>query len=166
MIRTLPLAVLTLMSACAAPSINEPSLAKRPAEDIDPRVPIADSIPAGTADAALVARLDALVDAARAGVAEFDRRAVETTHLAGQAGGMGSESWIAAQQSLSRLIEQQGVTTRAAADVDALAASRLQDTKWLSPADQAAIRQAQQAIAAVAGAQSAVIDRLTDQLSR
>jgi hypothetical protein len=79
---------------------------------------------------------------------------------------MASESWVAAQQSLSRLVEQQGVTARAAADVDALAATRLQTNKWLTPADQAAVRAAQETIAAIAAPQLATIDRLRNQLTR
>ncbi|WP_051504288.1 hypothetical protein [Sphingomonas jaspsi] len=166
MIRTSSIALLTLLSACAATSGPEPSLARRPAESIDPRVPVPGEIPAGTVDAALAAQLAAAIQAARGGVDEFDRRAGEAERLAAAAGPMASESWVAAQQSLSRLVEQQGVTARAAADVDALAATRLQTTKWLTPADQSAVRSAQETIAAIADPQLATIDRLRNQLTR
>ena len=166
MIRPTPIALLLMLSACSAPAMKEPSLSPRPAESIDPRVPVPSDIPAGTVDAALAAQLAALVDLARSGAPEFDRRAAETAALANQAGPMASESWVAAQQSLSRLVEQQGITARAAADADKLAADRLQANKWLAPAEQAEIRRAQHAIAAIALPQLAEIDRLREQIAR
>lgn len=166
MIRT-PLILLSVaLSACGTPSMKEPSLAHRPAESIDPRAPVPNEIPTGTVDASLSSQLAALVAAAHDGAPEFERRASEARALAANAGPMASESWIAAQQSLSRLVEQLGVTSRAAADIDKLAADRLQANKWLSPADQAEIRQAQAAIAAIAAPQTEEIDRLREQLAR
>ena len=94
------------------------------------------------------------------------RRQAVADRLAAAAGPMASESWIAAQQALSRLIEQDGVTTRAAADIDALAASRLEGQHWIRPADQQAIAAAAAEVAAINEAQAAAIDRLTSQLAR
>lgn len=166
MIRTSPLALILALSACGATSTTEPSLAHRPAENIDPRVPVPNDIPSAVADAGLSTQLAALVASARSGVAEYERRASETRSLADRAGPMASESWVSAQQSLSRLVEQQGVIARAAADVDKIAADRLQGNGWLSPADQAQIRAAQEAISEIAAPQLAEIDRLRDQLAR
>lgn len=146
--------------------MQEPSLARRPAETIDPRVPIADTLPTGTTDPALVAALAREVGEAREGMAEFDVRAASAGQLAAAAGDISSESWVAAEQALSRLVEQQGITARAAANVDALASQRLLAEKWLSPANQAAIKATQDDIAAITGPQLATIDRLTAQLAR
>lgn len=165
MIRVCPLALAVLLTACATPSMNEPSLARRAAEDIDPRVPIPSDVPEGAADARLAATLSTLVDRARAGQAEFDRRAAEASSLAAAAGGEASESWIAAQQALSRLVEQQGVAATVAADIDALASNRLQTLGWMPPADQRAVRLAQEQVGAIAAAQLETIDRLRDQIA-
>ena len=79
---------------------------------------------------------------------------------------MASESWIAAQQSLSVLIEQYGVTSKAAADIDALASNRLEGQRWIRPADQQAIAAAAAEVSAISGPQSAAISRLSNQLAR
>lgn len=159
-------ALFALLSACSTPPIVEPSLAPRPGEAIDPRVPIASDIAPGTVDPALATQLDGLVRAAAAGQAEFDARAAVADRLASVAAEDASESWIAAQQALSRLVEQQGVTARALADIDALAAKRLQDRKWIVPAEQEAIRRAQNAVSAIAVPQQTIIDRLRERLAR
>jgi hypothetical protein len=79
---------------------------------------------------------------------------------------MASESWVAAEQALSLLIEQRGVTTRAAADIDELGSSRLATKHWIRPADQQAIAAAAAEVAAISDRQSAAIDRLKEQLAR
>jgi hypothetical protein len=145
---------------------SDPGHAPRPAEAIDPRVPIPGDVPAGTASPALAARLGELVSQVRAGAPSFDSRLEEAGRLAAGAGPEGSESWVAAQSALSRLVEQYGVTTRAAADIDALAAERLQSQKWITPADQAAIAAAQAEVASISNRQAEAIDRLKTQLAR
>jgi len=153
--------------ACAAPAtIAEPSLAPRAAEAIDPRAPIPADIPAGTADAALAERLEALVVQARGGVAAFDALEAEAARLAAAAGPVSSEGWVVAQQALSRLVEQFGITTRVAADIDALAATRLEANRWISPADQASIRAAASDVAAISDTQTAALARIREQLAR
>ncbi len=155
-----------LVSACAPGGLTEPSLAPRAAEAIDPRLPVADNVFQGTLDAALAQRLGELVGAVRSGVPTFNSREAEASRLAGQAGGSGSESWIAAQQSLSRLVEQYGVTTRAAADIDELASSEVEEKRWIEPADREAIAGAASEVAAISKTQSAAIDRIIAQLQR
>lgn len=164
---TLPTLALALLAACSVQNTGpEPSLAPRPAEAIDPRVPVPLEAPAGNADPALVARLGELVAQVRAGAPSFDTRLEEANRLAAGAGPEASEGWVAAQASLSRLVEQFGVTTRAAADIDALAAERLERQKWITPADQAAITSAQADVASISNRQSEAIDRLKQQLTR
>ena len=152
--------------ACARTASVEPSLAPRAAEAIDPRVPIPDKVPQGSLDAGLAERLAELVGAVRGAVPAFEAREADASRLAGAAGPMASESWIAAQQSLSLLVEQYGVTTRAAGDVDQLAAARLGGQRWIEPADRQAIEAAATEVAAISQSQAAAIDRLTRQLDR
>lgn len=160
------LASLLLVAGCSPTAITEPSLAPRAAESIDPRLPIPDTMPTGTVDAALAQRLQALVEAARAGTSEFNAQESEATRLAAAAGPAASESWIAAQQALSRLVERHGVTTRAAGDIDALAGSRLGGLHWIRPADREAIAAAAAEVGSINEAQTGAIERLTSQLAR
>ena len=162
----LPLLAMLPLAACSAPTAHEPSLSPRPAEAIDPRVPIPDTVAAGTVDPALAERLQALVSAARANTSAFDAREAEASRLAAAAGPMASESWVAAQQALSRLVEQRGVTTRVAADIDALASARLEGQHWIQPADREAIAAAAADVAAINDPQAAAVSRLMDQLAR
>src|SRR5690606_22648601 len=136
----------------------------RHAETIDPRVPIPGQPPRGTLDPALAARLDLLASQARNGVAAFNARKADASRLAERAGPMPSESWIAAQQALSRLVEQFGITTRAAADIDQLAANALETRHWIEPANREAIAASAAEVAAISQAQAADIGRLADQL--
>ncbi|MDV3257594.1 MAG: hypothetical protein LOX97_07385 [Sphingomonas sp.] len=160
------LGLVLLAPACAPGGLAEPSLAPRAAETIDPRLPVPDKVFQGTLDAELARRLGELVGTVRSGVPVFNGREAEASRLAGQAGGSGSESWIAAQQSLSRLVEQYGVTTRAAADIDELASSEVGARHWIEPADREAIVAAAREVAEISKAQSAAIDRITAQLQR
>jgi len=163
------LAALTILAlaACASPGAGpETSLAPRAAEAIDPRVPIPSEVPPGTSDPVLARRLDELVAEVRAASPGFEARAAEAARLAAAAGPESSEGWIAAQQALSQLVEQFGVTTRAAADIDALAAARLESRRWIAPADQAEISAAAAAVAAIGEPQAAAIARIQEQLAR
>lgn len=161
-----PLLILPLAAACSITSSPEPSLAPRAAEAIDPRIPIPDESATGPVDPALAGRLSALVGEVRAGVAAFEEREAAATRLAADAGPVSSEGWIAAEQALSRLVEQHGVTTRAAADIDALASSRLDRQHWIAPADRQAIEAAAAEVASISAGQAEAIDRLKNQLAR
>lgn len=96
----------------------------------------------------------------------FDAREAEASRLAAAAGPAASEGWIAAEQALSRLVEQYGVTTRAAADIDALAASRLEQQRWIAPAERETIAAAASEVAAISQRQAEAIERLKDRLAR
>ena len=145
---------------------SEPSLAPRAAESVDPRLPIPDAVPTGPVNAELAARLNALVETARAAAPPFNAQQSEAARLAAAAGPMASESWIAAQQALSRLVDQHGVTTRAAGDIDALAGNRLEAQHWIRPADREAIAAAAAEVGSINNAQAEAIQRLTSQLER
>lgn len=163
----LPLLSLLALAACSTPGAQrEPSLAPRAAESIDPRVPVPGEVPLGPVTPELAARLEALVATVRSGTGEFDARAAEASRLAAGAGPQASDSWIAAQQALSRLIEQYGVTTRAAADIDELAAMRLVNQRGIAAADREAIAAAAATVAEINRTQSATIARIRLSLSR
>lgn len=164
--RLLLLLALTFTAGCSTTTSPEPSLAPRAAEAIDPRLPIANEVPAGSLDPALASRLSALVGEVRSAAPAFEAREAQASRLAAAAGPVASESWIAAEQALSRLVEQHGVTTRAAADIDALASSRLASQRWITPADREAIVAAASEVAEIGARQTAAIDRLKDQLAR
>lgn len=165
--RSLPLLIVVpFVAGCSTTISPEPSLAPRAAEAIDPRLPIASEAPPGTVDQELASRLSALVGEVRSAVPAFEAREGEATRLAGAAGPAASESWIAAEQALSLLIEQHGVTTRAAADIDALASSRLEAQRWITPADRQAITAAASEVGAISAQQAGAIDRLKAQLAR
>jgi hypothetical protein len=75
-----------LLSACTAPGGPYPSLQPRAAERIDPRVPVERPLNNRPASAALVARLAALIGAARSGDAAFASAAANAERLAAAAG--------------------------------------------------------------------------------
>lgn len=166
--RRLAISLVTLLAAaCSGPGTGpEPSLAPRPAEAVDPRIPIANPAPSGPVDPAVASKLGELVGQVRAGVSSFDAQEVEATRLAATAGPMASESWVAAQQALSRLVEQYGVTTRAAADIDELASTQIDRQRWIRPGNRAAIAAAASEVGAISDRQAAAITRLKDQLAR
>lgn len=115
---------------------------------------------------ALVAKLETLVGQARGGAPLFQARQTEAERLAAAAGPIATEGWVAAQQALSLLVEQYGVTAKAVADIDELASLRLNDQHWIRPADQQAIAAAAAAVAAISEPQAAAIERLNNQLAR
>ncbi|HVJ69948.1 MAG TPA: hypothetical protein VM531_00315 [Sphingomicrobium sp.] len=160
------LASILLAAGCSSPMTSEPSLAPRAAESIDPRLPIPDTVPAGPVNAELAARLNALVEATRAAAPAFNAQEGEAARLTAAAGPMASESWIAAQQALSRLVERHGIATRAAGDIDALAATRLEGQHWIRPSDREAIAAAAAEVGSINDAQAEAIKRLTAQLER
>lgn len=161
------IAAIVLLAGCSAPNqVPEPSLAPRAAEAIDPRVPIPDETPAGTLDPALAARLQELLRSVQSNLPAFNQREAEASRLAAAAGPMASESWIAAEQALSRLVAAYGPTTQAAAEIDALAADRLERQRWIAPADRQAIAAAAAEVGEISERQSAAIDRLKNQLAR
>jgi hypothetical protein len=154
------------LAGCAAASANEPSLARRPAEAIDPRVPLAVVAVAGPVDQALAGRLAQLVSDGRAGGQAFDAAVAEAEAAAAAAGPAQSESWIVAQQALSRLEAARAASTKALADVDSIASARIQDRGGLSVADLAAVDAASNELRAVTDRQTQVIAAIGARLAR
>ncbi len=154
-----------LLSACTATSTTGPSLAPRAAEAIDPRVPIPNEVVAGPADAAMAARIAALMAEIRAGDAAFQAAAGHAERLAMAAGPAQSESWIEAQQALSALVAVRAPVTSAMADLDALAAGQVVASGGLLPGDLAAIRAATDEATAIGQREAELIDRLQARLA-
>lgn len=158
----LPIAV----TACSIPDAHAPSLAHRPAEDIDPRIPVPDpSLPA-TPDPALVAKLDALVSEAVAGDRDFVDAAAEAGRLANSAGPAESESWILAQQALSKAEAARAPVTRAAAEVDSMSDRSVASLGGIGAANLKAIQEASARLAEIDGREVATIMAIQDRLKR
>lgn len=158
-----PLLALVLIG-CAASSATEPSLARRPAEAIDPRLPIASDPTPGPVDATLAAQLAKLVAEGKAGAATFDSELGRAQALANAAGPAESESWILAQQALSGLEGARAQTTRALSDVDAVAATRSQTGTGVSFSDMTAIEASSAELRRATDRQAAIIDQLSARL--
>ena len=153
-----------LALSCAAPG-SYPSLAPRPAEALyasgDPeRVPL----PAPD-DPALPPRLQSLVEAGHAGDAGFGEAIARARILAGQAGASGSDSWVEAQQALSRATAGRAATARALADLDALAVEQARRSP-LGPGDSARLAAAVASLQALADRQQAQLDAVAETLRR
>lgn len=138
----------SLLAACA-PVKDAPSLGRRPAEAIDPRLPIADQSAALPADPALAAALAGIARPALTQAGAVDRAIAQADTLAGSAGAAGSESWIAAQQALSAAVVAQEPVTRAMGAFDAAVAGRIASGARLVPQDLVRVREIAAELAAV-----------------
>jgi hypothetical protein len=156
----------SLLAGCAADG-SFPSLAQRPAEkayaeERDAPDPV---VPQPPDDPGAVTRARALVADAEAGRGAFDAAYDAAAPLVGRAGASGSDSWIAAQQAVSRAVAAQAQTTKALADLDQLTASRASGAP-ISDADAARLREAAARAQAIADAQADRLHRLEAALSR
>ncbi|MEA3052137.1 MAG: hypothetical protein QOG72_1040 [Sphingomonadales bacterium] len=160
LVTLLPLA---LAAACAAPG-PYPSLAPRPAETAyageDERQPTPQPD-----DPALAREIERLTAAARGGSAEFEASLRAAEAAASAAGASGSDSWVEAQQALSRLETARAQTTAALADLDRLAVERA-SAGTLSDDDREALRAAAAELQALADAQAERLRRIGERLSR
>jgi hypothetical protein len=126
------------LSGCAGAG-NFPSLAPRAAERGLPGgmalAPCIDGTPAAPApatqdsappapDPVLRARVEELRSAARAGDAEFTTILVRARAVVTAAGAAGSESWVAAQEQLSRLQAARDRTASSLSELDGLGLQR------------------------------------------
>jgi hypothetical protein len=155
---------LLVAAGCAAPG-PYPSLAPRPAEkayaeDADERRPAPQPD-----DPALAAEIDRLAAAGRSGAADFESALPAAQAAAGAAGSAGSDSWIEAQQALSRLESARARTTAALADLDRLGIEQA-SAGTLSDGDRERLRGATAEIQALADAQADRLRRLGESLIR
>jgi len=117
-------------------------------------------------DASLAAKLAALVGQARGGDAAFEAAAAEARRLASSAGAPQSESWIAAEEALSRAVAAKEATARALGDIDSLGGDRLHANGGLAPSDLAALQQASAEVFEIDERQSQAIKGIQAQLGR
>ena len=117
------LAAALFLAGCAAQG-PFPSLAPRPAELEDMSVEPVRPEPVVADDPALAERIAALTGEARAGWRAFEAEAGAAERAAAASGASGSDSWLAAQQALSRLEAARGRTMAARAALDELALER------------------------------------------
>ncbi|HEY0044386.1 MAG TPA: hypothetical protein VGB62_07530 [Allosphingosinicella sp.] len=151
------LGLLALAAGCAEPG-PYPSLAPRPIEaelaaldEAPPPPPLPDN-PDITARAAEIAAQ------ARGGSPAFEAALAAAERAVRAAGAPGSDSWVAAQQAVSRVEASRAATTRALGELDAYSVSSA-TTRPLSPTDL-------ERLAAIVGEVQAIADRQSEALSR
>lgn len=163
--RALAPALAVLLWGCAA-ATNAPSLAPRPAEAIDPRLPVPEPVLSTTPSPALVQKLDSLVAQAVAGDGAFAPLAERARQLADAAGAKESESWVLAQQALSAAVGARTPVTTAAGDIDAIGAQRIQTLGGIGAADLKAIDAAAARVAEIDNREAAAISAIQAKLAR
>jgi hypothetical protein len=163
----LPCALALAAGACASNEGEFPSLAQRPAERefaaeqmAPPKVR-----PPLPADASVGARAESFVAAAREAEGSFTRAYETAAAAVAKAGSPGSDSWVVAQEAVSRAIAAQAPLTKIAGEFDDYAAARARRTP-LAPADIARLHDATAEVEQMAAAQNARIRRLEASLTR
>jgi hypothetical protein len=164
--RTLLLLLVPVLASCAASDTNAPSLFPRPAEAIDPRVPVPDPVLSATPTPGLVAQLNSLVAQAEQGDAAFRPLADHAAQLAQAAGPKESEGWIAAQQALSAAIAARAPVATAIGDIDTLGAQRVQKLGGIGAADLKAIDAAAARVADIDSREAGLIQQIQSRLGR
>ncbi len=109
---------LALLAAGCATGGEFPSLAPRAVEQLPFEEPVRVDPPVA-ADPALRTRAAALVAEARGGDRAFDAAYAEALPRVRSAGASGSDSWVQAQEAISRVEAARNVTSNALADFDA-----------------------------------------------
>jgi len=150
-----------LLAGCAA-SGPFPSLSPRPAEQLSMDEPVRVA-PVVAEDPQLRALVAGLAADARSGQAAFVAALGAARSRVGAAGGSGSDSWIEAQQAISRIEAARAATVGALAELDALSIARANVPT--NRDDFSALMAAVESAAALARDQQAEIDRLRGSLS-
>lgn len=129
LVRLAPFFLLFLIGGCAA-SLDTPSLAVRPAEAgaaLEAARPAAVATPIALPEiipleTAIVARVEASINVARASAAPFAKALESARTAAANAAGapVSSEPWVAAQVAISRLERTREATANALAEVDSV----------------------------------------------
>jgi hypothetical protein len=159
---TIGAAVAAVLSGCTTPG-EFPSLARRAVEDLPMEEPIRVDPPVA-ARPALRDQLAGLVAEARQGDAAFEAAYGIAAPLARAAGGSGSESWIAAQEALSRAEAARRPTALALARLNQLLIDNADDPT--APEDHQALVAAMDQVAALADNQVGRIGQLRRALGR
>jgi hypothetical protein len=150
----------TLLAALLAGCVTGgpfPSLAPRPDERLAIEEPVREA-PVVADDPALRARIAALLAEARQGDRTFEADYGAAARTAARGGAVGSDSWIEAQQALSRIEAARGRTSDAVAELHQLALARAGQPA--SAADRQALDDAVAEADRLVAAQQARVDRL------
>jgi len=153
-----------LVAAGCTPNGEFPSLEPRAIEQEDPLAEPVRTPPVVAGDQALRARAAELVAEARRGEREFESALGAASAAARGAGAPGSESWVVAQQQISRAEAARSPTTGALAELDRLATERAREPT--NEGDFAAIRSALDEAERIAAGQQQRLDRLRAQIRR
>jgi hypothetical protein len=151
-----------MLAVCLAGCVTQgpfPSLAPRPAEQEDWTEEPVHLAPVVAEDAALRARIAALVTQAQDGERAFRADLPAAERATAPVGAEGSDSWIEAQQAISRLQAARGRTDEAAAELHQLRLARSGEPT--STADLAALDAAIQEVGALAERQQGQMDRVS-----
>ena len=139
-----------MLAVCLAGCVSQgpiPSLAPRPAEQEDWSEEPVHATPVVADDAALRGRIAALLTQAHDGQRAFDADLPAAERAAAHVGAEGSDSWIEAQQAISRLQASRGRTDEAATELHRLRLARSGQPS--SAADLAALDAAIQEVGAI-----------------
>lgn len=161
-------AILPLLAliACETPgALAEPSLARRPAEGIDPRLPVDVPIDPRPVGPAVGARLETLLTQARASHGAFVAAEPSARAKAAAAGSPESESWVAAQLALSDLERARAPFASASGDLDELRAASARSASQASPAEIAALEAAASELMGMANIQAAALDSIRTMIA-
>ena len=153
------LLALAALAGCAGTSGTFPSLLPRPIERQlgDPNVPpVVAPVPE---DPDVAVRVAEFVARAQAGERAFRAALPAAEGAVRHAGASGSDSWLVAQQAVSRVIAAETQTTRALADLDHYAVDRA-NAKPLSGGDLARLQAATAEVQRLADAEHAEVKRL------
>ncbi|MCJ7420655.1 hypothetical protein [Sphingomicrobium astaxanthinifaciens] len=152
------------LAACHADR-TVPALSARPAEALDPRLPVGSTTPppgeltVGEAIAALAARLSEGRDA-------FAAQWPSAEAAASAAGARGSESWVRAQEEMGLLVRSREGVARVLADAAELATGQIARDGWASPRDRAALEALLADASDLDRAQAAALARLEARIAR
>jgi len=154
------LAAAALAPACA-PDGSFPSLAPRSVERLSTEEPVRVQ-PLVPADPALSSQVAELLALARRGNAEFQAALPAARASVGRAGAAGSDSWVEAQQAVSRLEGARAETAAAVTRLDSLSIERA--ARPTNAADFQALLGALEIAQSLADGQKAEIDSLRGRL--
>ena len=154
--KQLPLLPALLLAGCVSQG-DYPSLAPREGEELAIEEPLREA-PAVADDPGVQAFLTARLAEAQLGTRAFNALHAEVERVVARAGAEGSDSWIEAQQAISRLIAARMRTAETVAGLNWINLERAQQPT--SEADQRAIEEAIAEVERIAADQQTRIDRL------
>lgn len=156
-------ALLALSVTACATGGEFPSLAPRPVERLSFEEPVKVDPPVA-ADPALRSRAAALLAEARAGDAAYERAYADALARVRAAGAIGSDTWVQAQEAISRVEAARTTTTGALSDLDLLISE--QSSEAVNAELWAEIARMRDAAEALAAEQARRLDQLKASAGR